>query len=31
MILDEATQAKEPEALIPMLGAEQIVLIGDHK
>lgn len=31
MILDEATQAKEPEALIPILGAEQIVLIGDHK
>ena len=31
MILDEATQAKEPETLIPLLGAEQIVLIGDHK
>jgi superfamily I DNA and/or RNA helicase len=31
VILDEATQSKEPEALIPILGAEQIVLIGDHR
>jgi hypothetical protein len=31
VIVDEAAQAKEPEILIPIIGAEQIVLIGDHK
>lgn len=29
--MDEATQAAEPEALIPLvLGAKQAVLVGDH-
>lgn len=32
VILDEATQAIEPEALIPIVhGAKQLVLIGDHR
>jgi|LauGreDrversion4_2_1035121.scaffolds.fasta_scaffold246735_1 regulator of nonsense transcripts 1 len=31
VIIDEAAQAIEPEILIPLLGAEQVVLIGDHK
>eukprot|EP01065_Artemidia_motanka_P026286 TRINITY_DN3121_c0_g1_i1.p1 TRINITY_DN3121_c0_g1~~TRINITY_DN3121_c0_g1_i1.p1 ORF type:complete len:1053 (+),score=275.66 TRINITY_DN3121_c0_g1_i1:93-3161(+) len=31
VLLDEATQATEPEGLIPLtLGAEKVVLIGDH-
>ena len=31
MLVDEATQAAEPEALIPLvLGAKQAVLVGDH-
>lgn len=32
VVLDEATQAVEPEALIPIVhGARQLVLIGDHR
>ena len=32
VLLDEATQATEPQALIPItLGCQQLVLIGDHK
>ena len=32
VLLDEATQACEPEALIPILhGCQQVVLIGDHR
>ena len=31
VIIDEAAQAIEPEILIPLLGAEQVVLIGDHR
>lgn len=32
VIVDEATQACEPECLIPLtLGAERVVLIGDHQ
>lgn len=31
VLVDEATQATEPEALIPIvLGARQVVLVGDH-
>eukprot|EP00762_Andalucia_godoyi_P002687 ANDGO_03276.mRNA.1 Regulator of nonsense transcripts 1 homolog len=31
VLLDEATQATEPEALIPLVkGAQQVVLVGDH-
>ena len=31
LLVDEATQAAEPEALIPLvLGAKQAVLVGDH-
>jgi regulator of nonsense transcripts 1 len=31
VLVDEATQAAEPEALIPIvLGAKQLVLVGDH-
>lgn len=31
MLIDESTQATEPECLIPLvLGAKQVVLIGDH-
>ena len=31
MLIDEATQATEPECLIPaVLGAKQLVLVGDH-
>ena len=32
VLLDEATQAAEPEAMIPLVtGAKQIVLVGDHQ
>ena len=31
VVIDEAAQAREAECLIPLLGAEQIVLLGDHK
>jgi regulator of nonsense transcripts 1 len=32
VLLDEATQACEPEALIPLvMGAKQVVLVGDHQ
>lgn len=32
VLVDEATQACEPEALIPLvLGAKQVVLVGDHQ
>lgn len=31
VLLDESTQATEPEALIPLImGAKQAVLVGDH-
>lgn len=31
VLIDEATQATEPECLIPMvMGAKQVVLVGDH-
>ena len=31
VLLDESTQATEPEAIIPfVLGAKQMVLVGDH-
>lgn len=31
VLIDEATQSTEPECLIPiMMGAKQIVLVGDH-
>ena len=31
VLLDESTQATEPEALVPfVLGAKQIVMVGDH-
>ena len=31
VVLDEATQACEPEALIPIVsGAQQLLLVGDH-
>ena len=31
-LIDEATQAPEPECLIPIvLGAKQLVLVGDHQ
>ena len=31
VLIDEATQATEPECLIPaVLGAKQLVLVGDH-
>jgi len=31
VLIDEATQAPEPEALIPcVLGAQQLVMVGDH-
>jgi len=31
VLIDEATQATEPEALIPILkGAKHIILVGDH-
>lgn len=31
VLLDESTQATEPEALIPFVtGAKQMVLVGDH-
>lgn len=32
VVLDEASQASEPEALIPITrGAEHVVLVGDHQ
>ena len=31
VIIDEATQAQEVEALLTMKHANQVVLIGDHK
>jgi len=32
VLIDEATQAIEPEALLPMLkGAKQVILVGDHR
>jgi regulator of nonsense transcripts 1 len=32
ILIDEATQASEPEALIPIVhGAKQIILVGDHQ
>ena len=32
MLMDEATQATEPAALVPVVkGARQIVLVGDHR
>ena len=31
VLIDEATQATEPEALLPILkGAKHIILVGDH-
>ena len=31
VLIDEATQATEPEALIPVVtGAKQLILVGDH-
>ena len=31
VLLDEATQATEPEGLLPILvGAEQVIMVGDH-
>ena len=31
IIIDECTQAREPECLIPILkGAQQVILVGDH-
>ncbi|ETO13084.1 hypothetical protein RFI_24291, partial [Reticulomyxa filosa] len=31
VLVDEATQAQEPECLIPLVnGAQQIILVGDH-
>jgi hypothetical protein len=31
LLIDESTQATEPESLLPMvLGAKQVVLVGDH-
>ncbi|MDZ7860327.1 MAG: IGHMBP2 family helicase [Candidatus Krumholzibacteriota bacterium] len=31
LVLDEATQSTEPEALIPLVKADRAVLAGDHK
>ncbi|OMJ15386.1 Regulator of nonsense transcripts 1 [Smittium culicis] len=32
VLVDESTQASEPEALIPLvLGAKQVILVGDHQ
>jgi regulator of nonsense transcripts 1 len=31
VLIDESTQATEPECLLPLtLGAEQVILVGDH-
>ena len=31
LLVDESTQATEPETLMPLvLGAKQVVLVGDH-
>jgi regulator of nonsense transcripts 1 len=31
VLIDEATQATEPECLIPIMnGAKQVILVGDH-
>ena len=32
VLIDEATQATEPSALVPIVkGARQLILVGDHK
>lgn len=32
VLIDESTQAREPEALIPIVrGAKQVILVGDHQ
>lgn len=32
ILIDEATQATEPECLLPIMkGAQQLILVGDHK
>ncbi|KAN0038873.1 hypothetical protein ACTA71_001065 [Dictyostelium dimigraforme] len=32
ILIDESTQASEPECLIPlMMGAKQVILVGDHR
>mmetsp|Transcript_17356 Transcript_17356/g.31283 ORF Transcript_17356/g.31283 Transcript_17356/m.31283 type:complete len:854 (+) Transcript_17356:3455-6016(+) len=32
VLIDEATQATEPECLLPIMkGAQQLILVGDHK
>ncbi|KAJ9523939.1 hypothetical protein QJQ45_022419 [Haematococcus lacustris] len=32
LVLDEGSQASEPEALVPIMkGTEQVIIIGDHK
>lgn len=32
MLIDESTQASEPECLIPIVkGAKQVILVGDHQ
>ena len=32
MLIDEATQASEPSALVPIIrGCRQLILVGDHK
>lgn len=32
VLIDEATQATEPEALIPLVhGAKQVIMVGDHR
>ena len=32
VLIDEATQAIEPECLLPMLkGAKHVILVGDHR
>ncbi|GAB6099924.1 IGHMBP2 family helicase [Halanaerocella petrolearia] len=31
LLIDEATQATEPSALIPLIKADKVVLAGDHK
>lgn len=32
VLIDEATQANEPESLIPLIhGCQQLVIVGDHK
>ncbi|WP_408955559.1 IGHMBP2 family helicase [Natroniella sp. ANB-PHB2] len=31
LVIDEATQATEPSALIPLVKADKVILAGDHK